>query len=36
MEFKAQLSSLSIKIDRGEMLVSGLGGEKIRWSASQI
>jgi dynein heavy chain len=32
--FKKQLAELSVKIDRGEMLVSGLGGEKIRWSAS--
>lgn len=32
--YKRQLEKLSIQIDRGEMLVSGLGGEKVRWSAS--
>lgn len=32
--FKKQLEKLSLQIDRGEMLVAGLGGEKVRWSAS--
>lgn len=34
--YKNTLAKLSLQIDRGEMLVSGLGGEKVRWSASQI
>lgn len=34
--YKRTLEKLSLQIDRGEMLVSGLGGEKVRWSASQI
>jgi dynein heavy chain len=32
--YKNTLAKLSLQIDRGEMLVSGLGGEKVRWSAS--
>jgi len=35
-EYKKTLASLSLQIDRGEQLVSGLGGEKVRWSASQL
>jgi dynein heavy chain, axonemal len=34
--YKAELDDLQTKIDRGEQLVSGLGGEKTRWEASLI
>jgi len=34
--YKDTLAKLSLQIDRGEMLVSGLGGEKVRWSATQL
>jgi len=34
-DFKKKLQTLSVKIDRGEQLVSGLSGEKIRWNATQ-
>jgi len=30
-DFRLLLEQLSLKIDRGEQLVSGLGGEKTRW-----
>lgn len=32
--FSKEVETLQIKIDRGEQLVGGLGGEKIRWEAS--
>ena len=35
-EYQRQITLLSLQIDRGEQLVSGLGGEKTRWSASQL
>jgi len=30
-DFRKLLEQLSLKIDRGEQLVQGLGGEKTRW-----
>jgi dynein heavy chain len=34
--YKRDLLTLSQQIDRGEELISGLSGEKVRWKASQI
>jgi dynein heavy chain len=35
-EFVKEITKLSLAIDRGEQLVSGLSGEKTRWTASQL
>jgi dynein heavy chain, axonemal len=34
--YKRDLETLSLQIDRGEELITGLSGEKVRWKASQI
>jgi len=34
--YKLELDELQTKIDRGEQLVTGLAGEKMRWEASLI
>ena len=33
-EFKALLKDLETKIDRGERLIQGLAGEKLRWEST--
>jgi dynein heavy chain len=35
-EYQKEIAKLSLAIDRGEQLVSGLSGEKTRWTASQL
>lgn len=34
--YKRELEDLQTKIDRGDKLITGLSGEKIRWEASLI